>query len=113
MSVFPEQVNEILPVVLSLSCDRSWRVRWSFSNGLHEICNAMGEDITNSSLVSVFQSLLGDVEPEVTSCDCMHSFSRLSAALLTFVMDTCCIGSSCFGVSYSRDNGVDANRQYR
>lgn len=53
---------------MSLSCDRSWRVRWSFSNGLHEICRGVGEEITNSSLVNVFQTLLEDMEPEVCAC---------------------------------------------
>ena len=57
--------NSILPVILSLSEDKSWRVRWSVSNSFCEVCDSLGEDITRNELVRYFVKLLRDSEPEV------------------------------------------------
>lgn len=67
VEILPVEVakNRILPIVLSAAADRSWRVRWSLANLLHEICGAFGTQVTNSSLVSVFENLLMDAEAEV------------------------------------------------
>jgi serine/threonine-protein phosphatase 2A regulatory subunit A len=53
-------------VVVALSNDKSWRVRWSLANKLHELCDTLGEQTTNSALSTVFESLLNDGEAEVS-----------------------------------------------
>lgn len=62
-----QQVTDILPVVLAIGGDRSWRVRWSLACRLHELCEPLGVQVTNNSLSVVFESLLNDSEAEVRS----------------------------------------------
>lgn len=58
----PEQV---LPTVLQIANDRSWRVRWSLTNHLHLILQFACDQSTEQSLVTVYDNLLNDSEPEV------------------------------------------------
>lgn len=58
-------MSQILPVFLSLSGDRSWRVRWSFCNKLVEICQSFDADVSTKNFGTVYESLLADVEVEV------------------------------------------------
>lgn len=59
------RISQILPVVLSIANDKSWRVRWSVANKLKGVCKSIGEQSTNNSLVTSFENLLTDSEPEV------------------------------------------------
>eukprot|EP01038_Epipyxis_sp_PR26KG_P008912 gene8912-12020_t len=73
---------QIVPTVLLLSSDRSWRVRWSLANKLHELlatllpASAADEPTIYSSIVNstsgVFESLLNDTEPEVRAAAAAH-----------------------------------------
>ena len=62
-----EQAAHVLPVVLAVGSDKSWRVRWSLAMRLHELCGPLGERVANDSLSVVFEGLLGDSEAEVRS----------------------------------------------
>ncbi|CAN0483869.1 unnamed protein product, partial [Discosporangium mesarthrocarpum] len=44
---------------------RAWRVRWSVANKFHELCGALGSDVSNTSMCQAYEKLLQDVEPEV------------------------------------------------
>jgi serine/threonine-protein phosphatase 2A regulatory subunit A len=59
------KISQILPAVLSIANDKSWRVRWSLANKLKGVCQAIGEQSTNNSLVGSFENLLTDSEAEV------------------------------------------------
>lgn len=61
------KISRILPVVMSIASDRSWRVRWSIGNCLHDVCSAFGPPITNDSLVAICETLISDNEVEVRS----------------------------------------------
>lgn len=67
-SVFALQLNHVLPVVLQIAGDQSWRVRWSLANQLFEVLRCLDGDAQSgaTSLASVFDALLNDTEPEVT-----------------------------------------------
>lgn len=58
-------MKQVIPVVLSIANDKSWRVRWCLANRLHEIMIAVDESSSNGSFGTVFESLLNDSEPEV------------------------------------------------
>lgn len=66
------RISSILPVVLGIAGDRSWRVRWSLANTLHEICSGLGDHAANNSLSTAYESLLGDAEPEVRAAAAGH-----------------------------------------
>ena len=55
----------MLPVVVRIGGDPSWRVRWSLAKALPTVCSALGEHITNASLCATFEALLADSEAEV------------------------------------------------
>lgn len=62
-----QQASLILPVVIAIGGDRSWRVRWSLACRLNELCEPLGSTLTNNCLSAVFESLLNDSEAEVRS----------------------------------------------
>ena len=62
-----QQITHILPVVIAIGGDRSWRVRWSLACRLHELCDPLGSLVANNYLSAVFESLLNDSEAEVRS----------------------------------------------
>ena len=57
--------DQVLPTVLQIANDRSWRVRWSLTNHLHLILQYACDPNTEQSLVTVYDNLLNDSEPEV------------------------------------------------
>ncbi len=68
--LMPCQVNHVLPVILQIANDRSWRVRWSLANNLHEVLLNMQDGGTAAaSLAGVFDGLLNDTEPEVNDLE--------------------------------------------
>jgi hypothetical protein len=58
-------MGEVLPVVLAIAADRSWRVRWSLAVKIAEVSTVMGSQVANNSLCACFESLLRDPEAEV------------------------------------------------
>lgn len=95
-----QQVTHILPVVVAIGGDRSWRVRWSLACRLHELCGPLGNTVANNCLSGVFESLLNDSEAEVRSAAAgrlavVSSFlrkgtiiSRIIPAVLRLVSDS-------------------------
>ncbi|CAN0276280.1 unnamed protein product [Phaeothamnion confervicola] len=41
----PVCAQRVLPVLLETANDRSWRVRWSVANKLHDVCAALGPEV--------------------------------------------------------------------
>ena len=60
-------MSQVLPVVLNIANDRSWRVRWALASRMHELCGSLGQQISNNSLSAVYEALLNDTEAEVRS----------------------------------------------
>lgn len=60
----------MLPVLLQVANDRSWRVRWSLANHLHEVLRAVDEASAGGALAGVFDALLNDTEAEVWLRSC-------------------------------------------
>ena len=56
-----------LPIIIVIGGDKSWRVRYHFAEMFPEIIEAFGMEITESSLIQTFSSLLKDVEADVKS----------------------------------------------
>lgn len=67
-AIFPTdmKISLVLPVVLKISGDSSWRVRWSLARCLPELSKASGEQ-AHESISRVLETLLGDTEAEVRS----------------------------------------------
>ncbi|CAM9114553.1 unnamed protein product, partial [Ectocarpus fasciculatus] len=61
------KMSQVLPVLLNLANDRSWRVRWALASRVHEVCGALGQQISNNSLSAAYEALLNDTEAEVRS----------------------------------------------
>eukprot|EP01087_Luapelamoeba_hula_P024695 TRINITY_DN949_c0_g1_i1.p1 TRINITY_DN949_c0_g1~~TRINITY_DN949_c0_g1_i1.p1 ORF type:complete len:586 (+),score=99.05 TRINITY_DN949_c0_g1_i1:135-1892(+) len=60
-----EKIQLVLPTVRLSATDKSWRVRYMMAEHFVELCDAMGNDITNSELSKFFVGLLKDNEAEV------------------------------------------------
>ncbi len=59
-------MSEVLPVVLAIAADRSWRVRWSLAVKLYQVAQGMGSQAANNSLAECFEDMLRDHEAEVS-----------------------------------------------
>ena len=82
-----QQALHVLPVILAVGSDKSWRVRWSLATRLHELCGPLGDQVANESLSVVFEQLLGDSEAEVRSAAAgriaiVSSFLRKSTVII-------------------------------
>lgn len=67
-SVSNEKENIVLPVVLGLASDNSYRVRWSVASHMAALGEVFGPDVTKSKLLpNCMQKLLEDAEPETRS----------------------------------------------
>ena len=75
-----QQIGQILPAVLNIAADKSWRVRWALASAFHHICAAFGERITNDHLSAAFEALLNDAEAEVRSASAAN-ISRVCTSL--------------------------------
>ena len=62
----------VLPLVLQLADDKSWRVRWSVANKIIALCEAFGAAISRNQLLDSFTALLQDTESEVRTCAALH-----------------------------------------
>jgi hypothetical protein len=59
------QTSQVLPVVIAISTDRAWRVRWSLACNIYSVSQALGDQMTNNSVYERFDNLLRDSEAEV------------------------------------------------
>ena len=60
------QAAQVMPVVLGLCTDKSWRVRFMAADRFKSICDAVGEaDLKSDELAESFVRLLADPEAEV------------------------------------------------
>ncbi|OMJ69527.1 hypothetical protein SteCoe_32720 [Stentor coeruleus] len=60
-----ENKLHVLPIVLILGDDKSWKVRYHFAIKYHALAEALGKDINESSLVQIIVQLLKDNEADV------------------------------------------------
>lgn len=59
-----ENKKHLLPIIIALSSDKSWRVRFSLAEHFGSLAKAMGSSASDN-LLSVLGSLLRDIQPEV------------------------------------------------
>ena len=57
----------MLPILLALCEDKSWKVRLTIAKNFTELAGAFGKEITDANLVAKFALLLKDVEADVRS----------------------------------------------
>lgn len=65
--VFNDEENKvhIIPIIITLTGDKSWRVRFHLAQNFAGLAQALGKDIAVTSLISIFSTLLKDLENEV------------------------------------------------
>ena len=92
--------RHILPMLLTSSEDKSWKVRLSIAKNFTELSKAFGKEITDGNLVAKFAQLLKDVEADVRTAgvislkDCVRNIgvekvqSILFPALQSLVQDS-------------------------
>ena len=64
-----EKIQAVLPVVLRLASDNSYRVRWSVASHMGKLGQVFGPDITQSQLLPCLQKLLQDAKSKVGVVD--------------------------------------------
>lgn len=69
-----ENKTHMIPIIINLTSDKSWRVRVHLASRFDDISNAVGADVSDS-LVSVFASLLRDAE-SLVRLDALKSLSK-------------------------------------
>lgn len=69
-----ENKNHMIPIIIKLTSDKSWRVRVHLASKFSHISQAVGPDVSDS-LVSVFASLLRDDESQVR-LDAVRSLAK-------------------------------------
>ncbi|KAH3767828.1 protein phosphatase 2A scaffold subunit [Pelomyxa schiedti] len=69
----PTDMSIVLPLVLSLFKDKSWRVRRLGAQHIVHICDALGPTITQHELLNTFLTLLRDLEAEVRAEAAIHT----------------------------------------
>lgn len=60
-----ENKNHIVPFIIQMTSDKSWKVKHHLAKEFAELVNALGPDITDNFLISIFSTLLRDPENEV------------------------------------------------
>ena len=69
-----ENKNHMIPIIIKLTSDKSWRVRVHLASKFSDISKAVGPDVSDS-LVSVFASLLRDDE-SLVRLDAVRALSK-------------------------------------
>lgn len=69
-----ENKNHMIPIIIKLTSDKSWRVRVHLASKFSDISKAVGPDVSDS-LVSVFASLLRDNE-SLVRLDAVRALSK-------------------------------------
>lgn len=54
-----------LPIIILVGEDKSWKVRYHFAKEFPALAEALGKDITESSLIQTFVQVLRDIEADV------------------------------------------------
>ncbi|CAG9321282.1 unnamed protein product [Blepharisma stoltei] len=54
-----------LPIIILIGEDKSWKVRYTFAKEFPALSDALGKDITESSLIQTFVQVLRDIEADV------------------------------------------------
>jgi hypothetical protein len=60
-----ENKQNIIPIVITLVGDKSWKVKLYLSKIFSDLAETLGPEITDNSLYSIFSTLLRDLENEV------------------------------------------------
>jgi len=55
----------LIPIIIQLTGDKSWKVRLYLAKNFAELAQALGKEISENSLFSIFSTLLRDLENEV------------------------------------------------
>ena len=65
--VFTNEENKthVIPLIIQMTGDKSWRVKLHLAKYFADLAEAVGSDIAESSLISIFSTLLRDPENEV------------------------------------------------
>lgn len=65
--VFNDDDNKtfVIPLIIQMTGDKSWRVRHHLAKSFANLAEAVGKDISDNSLISIFSTLLRDQENEV------------------------------------------------
>lgn len=65
--VFNDDDNKtyVIPLIIQMTGDKSWRVKHHLAKWFAELAKAVGKDIADNSLISIFSTLLRDPENEV------------------------------------------------
>lgn len=65
--VFNDEENKqnVIPIIIQLTGDKSWRVKNHLAKNFAGLAQSLGAEISMTSLVSIFSTLLKDVEGEV------------------------------------------------
>ena len=66
-SVFNDEENKtfVIPLIIQMTGDKSWRVKLHLAKNFAKLAHAVGKDISDNSLISIFSTLLRDPENEV------------------------------------------------
>lgn len=57
--------NFVIPLIIQMTGDKSWRVKHHLAKMFANLADAVGKDISDTSLISIFSTLLRDPENEV------------------------------------------------
>lgn len=65
--VFNDEDNKsfVIPLIIQMTGDKSWRVRHHLAKCFANLAEAVGKEISDNSLISIFSTLLRDQENEV------------------------------------------------
>lgn len=60
-----ENKSHLIPIIIQLTGDKSWKVKLYLARNFAELAEALGPDICENPLFSIFSTLLRDLENEV------------------------------------------------
>lgn len=79
--------KNLIPLIIQLTGDKSWRVRHHLASEFHLLASAVGSEITDNSFLSIFSTLLRDSENEVR-IQAVRSLKKMVTLLSTERMGT-------------------------
>lgn len=60
-----ENKNNLIPIIIQLTGDKSWKVKLYLAKNFADLAEALGKEISENSLFAIFSTLLRDLESEV------------------------------------------------
>lgn len=60
-----ENKSNLIPIIIQLTGDKSWKVKLYLARNFAKLAEALGKEIADNSLFSIFSTLLRDMENEV------------------------------------------------